>query len=205
MRFSLLPKEEKFFDYFREQGEIIQKTAEILRDIFVDYKELDEKVKRIQELEHQGDKIVREVALRLNKIFITPIDREDIHQLTSALDDVTDYINGAAVRLVLFKVESSTLPAIQLAETLVEAARHIALALQNLADSKDVTPHTDKVKELERIGDEINRPAIAQLFHDDLPVLEVIKLKEIYERLETALDICEDVAQIIEAIMLKHA
>src|SRR5262249_23512092 len=141
---------------------------------------------------------------RMNKIFVTPIDREDIHELSSVLDDVLDYIRAATMRLVLFNVKAATPQAKELASTILKAAKEINQALGKLEDFKDASEHTDKVREYEKIGDQINRAAIGRLFHNTLPVIEVIKWQEIYESLETAIDKCEDVAQIIDGITLKH-
>jgi predicted phosphate transport protein (TIGR00153 family) len=205
MRLSFLPKEEKFFDYFRQQGKILQEAAKVLLDLFDHYEDLENHVKRIQDLEHEGDSVVREVGIRLNRIFVTPMDREDIHELSSVLDDVLDYIRAAALRLVLFNVKEPTEAARKMALIIQEAVQEINLALEKLSRFQDVTPHTEKVRALEKEGDKVNRSAIGSLFHNGLAVIEIIKWQEIYERLETSLDRCEDVAQILEGIMLKHA
>ncbi|MBI2264562.1 MAG: DUF47 domain-containing protein [Armatimonadetes bacterium] len=207
MKLNLLPKEEKFFDYFKKHGEIIHDAVLILKKLLETCTYPADQIQRIEDLEQEGDDIVREVALRLNKTFITPIDREDIHELTSDLDDVLDYVKSAAIRLSLFHVPDNecNLPAQELAGILVRAAEEIKTALKVLSDFKDVTPHTDLIKRLEREGDDVHHKALGDLFSDSRPVLEIIKWKEIYERLETALDRCEDVAQVIESVMLKHA
>lgn len=205
MKINFLPKEEKFFDGFKHQSEIILQAATILLDMFSNCQYAEEKIHEIEDLEQKGDLIVREVALKLNKSFITPIDREDIHELTSMLDDVLDYIKSGAVRLSLFKIKECNPTAAQLAELIFKSAGAIKLAIEMLCEFKDVKPHVEMVKQFERQGDHVNRTAIAELFQDTRPVLEIIKWKEIYERLETALDKCEDVVQIIEGIMLKHA
>lgn len=205
MKLNFLPKEEKFLEGFKEQSNIIFQAATILQEMFQNCQYAAEKIHKIEELEHQGDRIVREVALKLNKSFITPIDREDIHELTSVLDDVLDYIKSGAVRLSLFKIAECNKPAAALAELIWKASGEMRQAIEMLCEFKDVRPHVEKVKEYEREGDDLNRVAISELFQDTRPVLEIIKWKEIYERLETALDKCEDVVQIIEGIMLKHA
>jgi len=205
MRMSFLPKEEKFFEYFRKQGKILEEAANVLLSIFDDYGHLEEKVKIIQDLEHEGDSVVREAAMRLNRIFVTPMDREDIHELSSVLDDVLDYIRAAALCLTLFDVKEPAEPAKAMAQIIVEATHEINEALVKLEKFQDVTPHSEKVRLLEKKGDQVNRGAIGALFHGGKPVIEIIKWQEIYERLETSLDRCEDVVQILEGIMLKHA
>lgn len=205
MRLNFLPKEEKFFDGFKHQSEIILEASTILLEMFRNCQYAEEKIHKIEELEHKGDLIVREVALKLYKSFITPIDREDIHELTSMLDDVLDYIKSSATRLSLFKIKECNATAASLAELIWKSAGEMKLAIDMLCDFKEIRPHIEAIKQYERQGDDLNRAAIAELFQDTRPVLEIIKWKEIYERLETALDKCEDVAQIIEGIMLKHA
>lgn len=205
MRLKLFPKEEKFFEGFQRQAMLIEEAARVLVGTFEHYDQLVPNMKKIEDLEHQGDEVIREISLRMNKIFVTPIDREDIHELTSMLDDVLDYIRAAGMRLILFNVKAPTAPAKELAEVILKSAEEIILALQKLQRFEKVAPHTDKIREYEKLGDRINRSAVGDLFHNSLPVIEVIKWQEIYERLETAIDKCEDVAQIIDGISLKHA
>jgi len=204
MRLKLFPKEEKFFEAFKRQGRAIDEAAKLLLATFDHYDQLEENIKKIEDLEHQGDEVVRETSLRLNKIFVTPLDREDIHELTSVLDDVLDYIRAASMRLSLFNVKAPRDPARELTEVIVRSAEEINQALVKLQRFEKVAIHTDKIREYERLGDRINRSAVGSLFHDAIPVIEVVKWQEIYERLETAIDKCEDVAQIIDAISLKH-
>lgn len=205
MRLKLFPKEDKFFEGFLTQAQIIEEAAQILLSTFEHYEKLPENSKKIEDLEHKGDDVIRDISERMNKIFVTPIDREDIHELTSMLDDVVDYIRAANMRLSLFNVSAPTKPAKELAEIILKSAREIIQALQKLQHFQSVSPHTDKIREYEREGDRVNRSAVGDLFHNSLPVIEVIKWQEIYERLETAIDKCEDVAQIIDGISLKHA
>lgn len=205
MRLKFFPREEKFFEAFLRQGHLIEEAAGVLLSTFKDYSQLEPNIKKIEDLEHQGDEVVREVALRLNKIFVTPIDREDIHELISVLDDVLDYIRAASMRLILFNVKAPTVPARELAAIILKSAAEINEALEKLQHFKSLAVHTDKIRQYEKEGDQINRSAVGSLFHDSIAVLDVVKWQEIYERLETAIDKCEDVAQIIDRISLKHS
>jgi len=180
MRLKFFPREEKFFENFKLQGEIIEKAARILLSIFENYQEVEAGIKKIEDLEHQGDEVIRDIMTRLNKIFVTPIDREDIHELSSVLDDVVDYIRAASMRLSLFNVSAPTKPAKELAEVIIKSAEEMNYALQKLQRFEKVTPHTDKIREYEKLGDQINRSAVGALFHNSIPVIEVIKWQEIY-------------------------
>ncbi len=204
MRLKFFPREEKFFEGFRLQGKIIEEAARILFLIFEQYSQLEASVKAIEDLEHQGDEVVRDISLRLNMIFVTPIDRQDIHELSSVLDDIIDYIRAATMKLALFDVKEPTKPAKELASVILKSAQEINKALNNFEDFRDSSVHTDKIREYEKLGDRINREAVSDLFDGTLPVLDVIRWQEIYESLETAIDRCEDAAQIIDGITLKH-
>ncbi len=205
MRLNFAPRNQTFFQLFARQAEVACQTAQAMHDLLTHFVDVPEKVKRVSDLEHQGDELVHDVAMLLNKTFVTPIDREDIHLLSTTLDDVMDFIQGAATRFLLFKIKESTEPAAALARCLVESTAVIQEAIKLLPDFQDVTDLRRRIKELEKQGDQINRGAIADLFDDTKPVLEVIKWKEIYESLEEAVDKCEDAFDIIEAVILKHA
>jgi len=205
MKLKFFPREEKFFEDFSRQGKIIEEAARILLSTFNDYGNLPQYVEKIEALEHQGDEIVHETANRMNKIFVTPIDREDIHELCTALDDVLDYIWSATTRLVLFDVKKPAEPAVQLAAVILQSAETINKALSNLQHFKSVQYYTDQIREYEKTGDHINRDAMGELFKGELPVIDVIRWQEIYEHLEAAIDRCEDIARIIDGISLKHS
>lgn len=205
MTFRFFPKEESFYEAFREHGQILQEAAFSLRRLFEEFHDVESQVHHIEKLEHQGDAIVRDIARRLPKTFITPIDREDIHELTAAMDDVLDHIQAAAVRLFLMGVKAPRPPAHAMADLLVKAAHEINRALVAMEDHQDVTLYTEQIKANEKEGDRINREAVALLFRGDVPEIEVVQWMSIYHWLETALDRCEDVAQILEGVMLKHA
>jgi predicted phosphate transport protein (TIGR00153 family) len=170
-----------------------------------DFRDPVEKAKRIKEVEHVGDGITHEIARNLNQTFITPIDREDIHDLASALDDILDVVEAIADRFVLYKVTAPTEPAIKLSNVLYQAAVEVGATVDLLGKSHpDVTECSVRVNSLENEADRISRDAISALFERVTDPIAVIKWKEIYENFETGTDRCEDVANILERIALKH-
>lgn len=205
MRLKFFPREEKFFEDFSRQGRLIEEAARTLKSMFNDFDTLSSSVPKIEDLEHQGDEIVRESSNRLNTIFVTPIDREDILELSTALDDVLDYLWAATTRLVLFNVQKPVEPAEKLSAVLVNCAEALTKALENFRHSKSVQEYTDQIRLYEREGDQINRAAMGALFNGSIPVIDVIRWQEIYERLESAIDRCADIARILDGISLKHS
>jgi uncharacterized protein len=171
--------------------------------------DFDQFVLTIGGVEHHGDDIAHQIIEKLNLTFITPMDREDIHALTSALDDIMDYIYATVMRLVLYKVTKPTDHAIHLANILLKTTEETCRAVDELdkfrKSGREMKRHWIEIHRLENEGDIASRTAIASLFHDNIDAIEVIKWKEIYEHLETAIDKCEDAANIIEATVLKNA
>ena len=204
----LIPREEAFFDMFRAQAANVVEGAKLLRDLLDDYTDVDQKRMKIEAAESVGDEIAHRIMEKLNTTFITPMDREDIHALTSALDDILDYINATSQRLQLYNVTEVTDDARALAEVILRAAEETeALTdnMENLKDVKNLKQRWIEVNRLENEGDKISRNAIACLFETQKDPIEVIKWKELYEHLETAIDKCEDAANIVEAVVLKNA
>lgn len=204
MRFSLLPREEAFFDDFNTQADLILQSAHLLRELCLDWSAHEEKVRRISELEHQSDEVVHAVVIRLNKTFVTPVDREDIHAITSKLDDILDFIQGVSTRMELFKIDVPTPQSIELADVLVKSATAVLEGVKQLPSFADVTPLRKQMQTLEKEGDRLYRLALANLFETGDPI-HIIKWKEIYEMFETAIDSCEDVYDVLEGVVLKHA
>lgn len=206
MRFSLIPTEEKFFDDFNEQARLIHESALTLHEIVQDWPAKRGLVGRINELEHLCDVVTHGVVIRLNKTFVTPIDREDIHQLAGDLDDVLDLIQGAAVRMELFKIDSTPPEFIELVALLEKATVIIQKGIRQLPTFADISELRVELHNFESEGDRIHRTALAGLFENgkDDP-LYVIKWKEIYDIVETAIDRSEDVFDVLEGIVLKHA
>jgi hypothetical protein len=199
----LLARERSFFTLFSEVTGNIQTGARALADIFGDYRGVSEKVQHIKDLEHRGDQLTHDIFTKLNQTFITPLDHEDIHELTSKLDDVLDLIDAVATRLVLYKVKKIRPGAAELADVLVRATGEIHAAVGRLEKPDHILDHCIQVKRLEHEGDAAVRAAIARLFEEEKDPVEIIKWKEILEVLETATDKCEDVTNVLEAVVLK--
>jgi len=178
--FRLIPREERFFDLFEEQGRNIVAAAERLREMIFDFSDAPAKSMAIKELEHVGDVLTHDLIRKINTTFVTPFDREDVYALASRLDDVLDLIEAAADRLVLYRIKEPT-----------------------SASSKGYHQHCVEVNRLENEADRLLKELIAALFADVTDPIEVIKWKEIYETLEEVTDRCEDVVNVIEGIMLK--
>jgi predicted phosphate transport protein (TIGR00153 family) len=200
----IIPREEKFFDFFQQAAENILRGAETLKSMMDSYLDPAGSAGKLKDLEHEGDKITHHIIKKLNQTFITPIDREDIYSLTSALDDVLDLIEAAADRMVLYEIKIPTPEAKDLSSIIYDSAKQITCAISLLSGLDHVYDHCVEINRLENDADRITRGAIARLFQGDYNPFEVIKWKEIYETLEAATDKCEDAANIIEAVVLKH-
>jgi predicted phosphate transport protein (TIGR00153 family) len=198
MSFRLLPKDVKFFDLFVEDGENLQAAAVALRDMLDHFDDLDRRIAEIQALEKRGDEIDRELNQRLEDAFITPFDREDIHDLTIQLDDVVDGIQAVAETMMIYGVERPTEEARQLAGILADQS-----ALRKLDGLKDLDADLTRVHVLEHEADTLSRAAVARLFRDGLDPLEVIKWRDLYRELENAIDAAEDTAEAIERMFQK--
>lgn len=204
--FRLIPQEEKFFEFFEKAATNILEGAKVLVQM-TDERGADfqERWKRLEELEHVGDKITHQIIRKLNRTLITPIDREDIHGLAVALDDVMDLIEASAARMSLYKIKQPTEEAGKLAQVILKSAEEIVKAMSSLERMDDVMEHCIEINRLENMADDISREAIAGLFDEGHDPMDVIKWKEIYETMETTTDRCEDVANIIESVALKSA
>ena len=200
----LLPVETKFFDLFTAQANKVLEGAHSLRDLVEHYENVEEKARKIKQIESEGDEITHTVIDKLNRTFITPFDREDIHALASGLDDVLDNIEGVASRLALFRVKSVTPEVIELVSVIVRSCLSIQAAVSHLRDLKSIPPYLIKINDLENEADFISRNTTAQLFEQASDFRELIKWKELYGRLEATTDDCEDVANILEGIVVKN-
>ncbi|MCX6344875.1 MAG: DUF47 family protein [Armatimonadetes bacterium] len=208
MGLRLIPREEAFFDMFNAQADNVVEGARLLKELLEDYTDLDQKRMMIEKTENNGDEITHKIIEKLNTTFITPIDREDIHALASALDDILDYINASAQRLHLYGVLTIPEDAKSLANIILRAASEtqaLTINMRNLKDIKTMKARWIEVNRLENEGDKVSRNAIAALFRNESNPIEVIKWKDLYEHLETAIDMCEDAANIIESVVLKNA
>ena len=201
----LIPRERKFFRMFSEVSENLTDGARLLHDILKNPNDLTVRIGRLQEIEHRGDEMTHGIIRMLNQTFITPFDREDIHRLSSSLDDVLDFVNGAAVRMTLYRVTVPPPAAIDLAALIVKQSEELALAVSLLESNQKVLDHCVEVNRLENEADRVSRRAIAELFEHEKDPIQLIKIKELYEVLETATDKAEDAANVLEAVVLKSA
>ena len=195
----------EFFDLFERAGANIVHAAELLDEMLASYPESAGLAGEIRAAEHEGDHITHDVIKRLNQTFVTPIDREDILHLTSALDDILDYIEEVADYLGLYKIEAPMSQAQRLAGVIRDATREIAAAIPLIRTFKDINEHVVEVHRLENEGDRIVREAIASLFESGIDPMVVIRWKDIFERLENAIDSTERTAFILEGIVIKNA
>jgi uncharacterized protein len=201
----LAPRDREFFDLFEEAGGNILRAARLLEEMLRDYPDRSELARDILICEQDGDRITHDIIQRLNQTFVTPIDREDIYELASALDDVVDYTEEVADYLGLYKIEAPMSQAQELAKVLHASARQIAEAMPRLRGFKDISHYTVEINRLENDGDRITREAIASLFDNGIDPMVVIRWKDIFERLEEAIDATEHVANILEGIVIKNS
>ncbi len=201
----LLPRDEHFFAMFAELSARLTSSAALLDQLFKDPARLAEHVARIKEVEHEADTVTYEIITRLNKTFVTPLDREDIHLLASRLDNVIDLLDGAARRAAMFRITETKPAAGKITEILVEAAACIGVAVADIRKPRIVVEQNRRVKRLEEKGDTVYQDAVAALFEGSPDPLEVMKWKEMLDKLEDALDACEDVSNMLESIALKHS
>ena len=204
--FNLIPKEVRFFDYFEQQSQNLVRAGALLRELVHDFGDARAKAHAIKEVEHQGDQVTHEIVRRLNTTFITPIDREDIYDLATRLDDVLDYIEAAAERLVVYRIKEPPSACRAMADVIVQIIGSTDRCIRCLRGmDPGFHEHAVEVNRLENNADALLRESLAALFDEGGDPIEVIKWKEIYETLETVTDRCEDVANVIEGIILKMA
>ncbi len=202
---QLIPRDGKFYDLFKEQAENIHKATQKLVVLFENYQDVEARVAEIKSAEHKGDQLTRSVMTKLNQTFITPFDREDMHALSSALDDVMDLVDAAASRFVTYKVRCVTPGAVQLAKVILRGTEILVKAVSELSRPQNILKYCELLQQIEEESDRIKGECIAKLFEDSTEPVEIIKWKEIYEVLEAATDKCEDVSDVLEAVVLKSA
>ncbi|OLC43228.1 MAG: phosphate transport regulator [Nitrospirae bacterium 13_1_40CM_4_62_6] len=203
--FNLIPREIAFFEMFQKGAHNMIEGSRLLKNMMEDFRNPVEQARRIKDIEHIGDGITHDIALKLNQTFITPLDREDIHGLASVLDDILDLVEAVADRFVVFKVAKPTETAIKLANILYQSAVAVGAGIDQLGKPHaDVSQYFVLVNSLENEADRITRDVISKLFEEEKDPIAVIKWKEIYENFEEGTDRCEDVANILERIALKH-
>jgi predicted phosphate transport protein (TIGR00153 family) len=204
-RFSLVPKDRVFFDLFAEGGQNTLRTAKLLRDLLQRWPDDGGLATDILKAEQEGDRITHDVIQRLNTTFVTPIDREDIHTLAIQMDDIVDYIEEVADFMGLYRIEAPMDQAQGLAEVLVKSCEQLYGLLQNLRGFRDLEHYWIEIHRLENDGDRIYRDAVASLFADRIDPMVVIRWRDIFLRLERAIDATETSASIVEGIVIKNA
>jgi hypothetical protein len=203
--FNFLPREEQYFTLFAQMTSYIYDASRALVEMVHDREGgYEEHARRIKAIEHECDELTHSVSTRLNKSFITPFDREDIYMMSSALDDIVDLINDTARAMVMYGVTESTVHARRFADVIQRMAVELHEIVKTLERPNGITPRLVELHRLENEGDDVYHTAIAELFHNESDPLTVIKWKDIYEKLESAVDRCENVANIIESVIIKH-
>ncbi len=205
MRLPFIPREEKFFELFVDDAKNVLAGARLLSEFFRSYDQRERIASQLLDLEHVGDGISHDIGHKLEHTFVTPFDREDIHQLISRLDDVLDFIEEVADTCLLYKIEAPTETAREQTAIVVRQCEEIVRALEKLKGFKDIGPHWIEIHRLENEGDRISRKAMAHLFTDGHDPVHIIKWKDLYALLEDTIDSCEDTANVIERIVVKHA
>jgi len=205
-----VPKDKKFFPLFEQAGANLIEMAKALKESVytTDLAKRAELNKKIEDLEHKGDDITHQIHLELGKNFITPFDREDIHSLASSLDDVADFIQGASNRIELYKVQAPNQAMKEITDLILEATEHVAKALNELRDLKNIRNITDscvRINSVENKADYIFDKAVSELFEYEKDAITLIKTKEVLSAMEDATDKCEDVANVLESILVKNA
>lgn len=208
VKFSLLPRQGKFFLLFEESANNAAEIARCLKDLLDNWDDVEKDVERIIELEHAGDAVAHEIIALVHRTFVTPFDREDIALLAHSLDDIVDFIESSADAMSLYKIEKPTARSKELADIIVQITCEVQSAISELrrkVDLKHILKHCVEINRLENMADKVYREALAELFRDSRDIPYIIKWREIYEYMETATDRCEDVANVLEGVALKYS
>ena len=207
-KLSVIPREKKFFALFEQGTQNAVKIAQQLKDLVYIWENVKERVGVINDLEHQGDAITHQIFEQLHRTIITPFDREDIALLAHSLDDVIDFIHAAADAMLLYKVERPTHRAKEMVDIVVQAVAEVERAVSEIHDRigrKQLLNRCVEINRLENIGDSVFRSAMAELFDDSADFAGLIKWREIYKHMESVIDRCEDIANILEGVAIKYA
>lgn len=202
---NVLPRDEKYFDRFNELAKRTHESAVTLNRFFTGEADVPSVANQIKRLEHECDEISHEILRSIDQTFITPIDREDIHQLAVRLDDVIDLIDGTVRRLAVFNITEPTPAGRRLAGIIVQVTLEMVEAVSDLRKQKGVIEHCIRMKKFENEGDVAYQEAVGSLFRQSIPAIEVIKWKDIYDQMEGCIDQCEAVAHVLESVVLKHS
>ncbi len=204
----LIPREGKFFDLFKQSAALIVEGSKEFCELLNDLPNAESRTRKIKAIEHQADEVTHATVELLHTTFITPLDREDIHQLISRMDDILDFIEAASERILLYGITEAPPLAAELAKLCLLSAENIQQAineLENLKNRSEIIRHCVEINRLENEADQVLRMAMAKLFKEETDTRQLIKYKEIYEILETVTDRCEDVANIVEGIVLEYS
>jgi uncharacterized protein len=204
MAFRLLPREEKFYSDFQALADELRRGASALEEMLAPEHPIWDKADEIKEIEHKCDFLTHEIIQRLNRTFVTPLDREDIHALARSLDDVMDAIDASATLIRLYRLDSVRFGARELAHIITTSTEQVRLGLGALEQHKGLTTHAVEINRLENEADRLHQQAVSRLFDDERDPLLVMKWKEALDFLEDATDRCEDVANVLEGVMVKH-
>lgn len=202
--FRLTPKDTSFFQMFSAMSENLISGAQALLDLFADYRDVENRIEEVHRIEREGDELTHTILTKLNQTFITPIDREDIHQLASKLDDVLDFINAAGARLVMYQITTPPPAAAELARIILMQSRELQKAVSLMQKNGNILAHCVEINRLENEADTVSQQAIARLFQCEKDPINLIKIKELLEFLERATDKAEDVANVLETVVLKN-
>jgi hypothetical protein len=202
----LIPREEKFFEFFLEQARIISEASQLLVEgARAGNAHLAAAALKIRALEQQGDEVIHEIFVRLNQTFITPLDPEDLHSLSSHLDDVLDGIEDSVHRMVSYRIAEIPSTVVQLCEIVKSCAEALQKAFAALAKNQRLIEHCIEINRLEEVADQLVRSAVSDLFLNEKDPIQILKLKEIYEFLEQTTDACEDVADALQNVVVKNS
>ena len=201
----LIPRDQEFFTLFDELAGHLATSAKLLRDLFDNPATVQEQVRAIKEVEHKADQLTHEINSRIDRSFVTPIDREDIHEMATRLDDVIDLVDGTARRVEIFKISGVREPARKLAALMVQAAEHLQRGVTGIRRPRDVQACAIEVKRIEEEADAMYHNAVGTLFVGNPDPIDVIKWKEIYDRLEQGVDSCMAVVNTLQSISIKNA
>ena len=205
MRLKILPREESFYDLFEKDAANLSEGARLLIKLLADFHDPESSHAEISQREHEGDEITHQIIRALNTTFVTPFDREDIHRLASGMDDILDAIEAVADLLVLHRIEQIIPEMRQLADVLSRAADQLQQAMAELRGFDGLEKYWVEINRLENEGDRVYRKTVAHLFSGEYKAMDVLKWKDLVDQLEAAIDGCEDVANTLESIVLKHA
>jgi len=200
----LVPKDHSFFQMFTSMADNLIAGARVLVELFANYRDIEVKIEEIRRIEHIGDDLTHDVLTKLNQTFITPLDREDIHQLASKLDDVLDFINAATARIVMYRITNPPPAAGELAKIILMQSEELRKALSLIHKNGNILTHCVEINRLENEADMVAQQAIAKLFEREKDPINLIKVKELLEFLERATDKAEDVADVLETVVLKN-